>query len=79
MDKQIRVPAMSKMEDARNVKDEDKLYKFEGILYSSIMSPPDNLEALKNMEARPEDSLLVAYPKCGMGKNVYFFLLKFTS
>ncbi|XP_046899895.1 sulfotransferase 6B1-like [Hypomesus transpacificus] len=65
MDKQIRVPAMSKMEDARNVKDEDKLYKFEGILYSSIMSPPDNLEALKNMEARPEDSLLVAYPKCG--------------
>lgn len=56
---------MQKMEYAKTVKDEDKLYKFEGVLYSSIMSPPENLQALKNMEARPEDSLLVAYPKCG--------------
>ncbi|KAM6984961.1 sulfotransferase 6B1-like [Aplochiton taeniatus] len=56
---------MTKLPDAKNVKDEDKLYKYEGILYSSILSPTENLNALKNLEARPEDVLLVAYPKCG--------------
>ncbi|CAB1343289.1 unnamed protein product, partial [Coregonus sp. 'balchen'] len=53
------------MEEAKNVKDEDKLYLHEGILYSTIMSPPENLKGLKELEGRPDDILLVAYPKCG--------------
>ncbi|XP_030627516.1 sulfotransferase 6B1 [Chanos chanos] len=55
----------SKMEMASKMKDEDKLYKYEGIIYSSIMSPVENLEALKGMDAREDDKMLVAYPKCG--------------
>ncbi|XP_076146017.1 sulfotransferase 6B1-like [Alosa pseudoharengus] len=56
---------LSRMEMAKDVKDEDKLYKFEGVIYSSIMSPAENLEALRTMEARADDVMLVAYPKCG--------------
>ena len=72
MDQQLKSHGMSKMEEAKNVKDEDKLYKYEGVLYSSIMSPQENLKGLENFEARPDDLLLVAYPKCGKG---YTFLL----
>ncbi|XP_060796833.1 sulfotransferase 6B1-like [Neoarius graeffei] len=55
----------SKMEQGMNMKDEEKLYKRNGILYSTIMSPPENLDALKDLEAREDDVTLVAYPKCG--------------
>ncbi|XP_012679111.2 sulfotransferase 6B1-like isoform X1 [Clupea harengus] len=57
--------AQSRMEMAKNIKDEDKLYKFEGVIYSTIMSPVENLEAARTMEARADDVMLVAYPKCG--------------
>ncbi|XP_027008874.1 sulfotransferase 6B1-like [Tachysurus fulvidraco] len=53
------------MMQGKNMKDEQKLYKRNGILYSTIMSPPENLDALKDMEAREDDIMLVAYPKCG--------------
>ncbi|XP_060796393.1 sulfotransferase 6B1-like [Neoarius graeffei] len=55
----------SKMEQGMNMKDEEKIYRRNGILYSTIMSPPENLDALKDLEAREDDVLLVAYPKCG--------------
>lgn len=53
------------MEEAAKMKDEDKLYKREGILYSTILSPPETLDKLKDLEAREDDLILVAYPKCG--------------
>ncbi|XP_070298640.1 sulfotransferase 6B1 [Salvelinus sp. IW2-2015] len=65
MSKPMSAQGMSKMEEAKNVKDENKLYLHEGILYSTIMSPSENLEGLKKLEGRPDDILLVAYPKCG--------------
>ncbi len=55
----------SRMEKAEKMKDEDKLYKREGILYSTILSPPETLDKLKDLEAREDDLILVAYPKCG--------------
>ncbi|KAF4082877.1 hypothetical protein AMELA_G00133580 [Ameiurus melas] len=55
----------SNMERGMEMKDEEKLYKRDGILYSTIMSPPENLDALKDLEAREDDVMLVAYPKCG--------------
>ncbi|KAB5558898.1 hypothetical protein PHYPO_G00022550 [Pangasianodon hypophthalmus] len=55
----------SSIERGMNMKDEEKLYKRNGILYSTIMSPPANLDALKDLEAREDDVMLVAYPKCG--------------
>ncbi|KAK7127354.1 hypothetical protein R3I93_020058 [Phoxinus phoxinus] len=54
-----------RMERAAKMKDEDKLYKREGILYSSVLSPPETLDKLAELEAREDDLVLVAYPKCG--------------
>ncbi|KAI4899489.1 hypothetical protein NFI96_017600 [Prochilodus magdalenae] len=58
-------PIRSKMEQGMQMEDEKKLYKRDGILYSTIMSPPENLDAVKDMEAREDDVFVVAYPKCG--------------
>ncbi|TRY88457.1 hypothetical protein DNTS_018882 [Danionella cerebrum] len=55
----------SRMEAAQHMKDEEKLYKHEGIIYSSILSPPETLDKLKELQAREDDVILVAYPKCG--------------
>ncbi|XP_042157315.1 sulfotransferase 6B1-like isoform X1 [Oncorhynchus tshawytscha] len=65
MSKPMSAQRISKMDEAKNVKDENKLYLHEGILYSTIMSPSENLKGLKELEGRPNDILLVAYPKCG--------------
>ncbi|XP_031434977.1 sulfotransferase 6B1-like [Clupea harengus] len=55
----------SKMELARKMEDQDKLYRYNGVLYPVIMSPEENLRALEDLDARPDDIMLVAYPKCG--------------
>ncbi|KAF5894611.1 sulfotransferase 6B1-like [Clarias magur] len=55
----------STMERGMNMTDAEKLYKRNGILYSTILCPPENLDALKDLEARAEDVVLVSYPKCG--------------
>ncbi|KAG9328475.1 hypothetical protein JZ751_013571 [Albula glossodonta] len=53
------------VEKALTMKEEDKLYRYNGVLYPIIMSPPENLKALEGLEARSDDVMLVAYPKCG--------------
>uniref|UniRef100_G3PB21 Sulfotransferase n=1 Tax=Gasterosteus aculeatus TaxID=69293 RepID=G3PB21_GASAC len=53
------------MEQAKDMKEEDKLYRYDGVLYPSLMCPEEHLKALKNFEAREDDVMLVAYPKCG--------------
>ncbi|XP_035029079.1 sulfotransferase 6B1 [Hippoglossus stenolepis] len=55
----------SRMQMAKQVSDEEKLYRYKGVLYPSIMCPEDHLKALENLEAREDDVMLVAYPKCG--------------
>ncbi|XP_062256728.1 sulfotransferase 6B1 [Platichthys flesus] len=55
----------SKINLAEQVSDEEKLYRYKGILYPTIMCPEDHLKALDNLEAREDDLMLVAYPKCG--------------
>ncbi|XP_028828278.1 sulfotransferase 6B1-like isoform X2 [Denticeps clupeoides] len=55
----------SKMELARTMRDEEKLYRHAGVLYPSVLCPAENLEALKATEARSEDILLMSFPKCG--------------
>ncbi|XP_041959273.1 sulfotransferase 6B1-like [Alosa sapidissima] len=50
---------------AQSMPDEEKVFRYKGILYPTIMSPMENLEALRTLEARQEDVVLVAYPKCG--------------
>lgn len=53
------------MDLAQTLTDEEKVFRYKGLLYPTIMSPLENLEALRTLEGRPEDVVLVAYPKCG--------------
>ncbi|KAF7686798.1 sulfotransferase 6B1-like [Silurus meridionalis] len=55
----------SKIEMAKSMREEEKLYRYNGVLYPVIISPEENLRALETVEARSDDILLVAYPKCG--------------
>ncbi|KAG9332867.1 hypothetical protein JZ751_014471, partial [Albula glossodonta] len=64
----------SRMEQAKTMKEEDKLYRHDGVLYPVIMCPPENLAALENLEARPDDVMLVAYPKCATQNPVRLFV-----
>lgn len=49
----------------QEMSDAEKLYKYKGVLYPRIMSPEENLKALESFQAREDDIMLVAYPKCG--------------
>lgn len=50
---------------ATEMSDAEKLYKYKGVLYPCIMSPEENLKAMESFQAREDDIMLVAYPKCG--------------
>lgn len=50
---------------ATEISDEQKMYKYNGVLYSTIMSPVENVKATDSFQAREDDIMLVAYPKCG--------------
>lgn len=53
------------MELGKSMKDEEKLYRYNGVLYPTIMCPEENMKALDSIKARGDDIMLVAYPKCG--------------
>ncbi|XP_042358543.1 sulfotransferase 6B1 [Plectropomus leopardus] len=55
----------SRMQKAKEMPEEEKLYRYNGVLYPRLMCPEENLKALKNIRAREDDIILVAYPKCG--------------
>lgn len=55
----------SRIHLAQNMKEEEKQYRYNGVLYPTIMCPEENLKALDQIRAREDDVMLVAYPKCG--------------
>ncbi|KAG7231439.1 hypothetical protein INR49_011934 [Caranx melampygus] len=55
----------SRMQMAKEMKDEEKLYRYNGVLYPRIVCPEEHLKALGDIRAREDDIMLVAYPKCG--------------
>lgn len=55
----------SKLQMAKDMSDEKKLYRYNGILYPTLMCPEEHLRGLENIKAREDDVMLVAYPKCG--------------
>lgn len=55
----------SRMQRAKEMSEEEKLYRFNGVLYPSIMCPEEHLSHLGDVKAREDDVMLVAYPKCG--------------
>lgn len=44
---------------------DELLMTFKGVLYPGGLCSPETFEALETMEARKDDVLIVAYPKCG--------------
>ncbi|XP_061692486.1 sulfotransferase 6B1 [Syngnathoides biaculeatus] len=56
---------VSRLRRARDMRDEDKLYRHRGVLYPLLMCPREHLSALEGVTAREDDILLAAYPKCG--------------
>ncbi|MBN3324053.1 ST6B1 Sulfotransferase, partial [Atractosteus spatula] len=65
MNKEFQTELTKRMEAAKHMKEEDKLYRYNGLLYPTIMCSPENLKALETFEAREDDVMLAAYPKCG--------------
>lgn len=55
----------TRIQMAQNMKEEEKQYRYNGVLYPTIMCPEENLKVLNQFQARSDDILLVAYPKCG--------------
>ena len=53
------------MEMAKRLKDEEKLYLFDGTLYPVVLCPAENMEALRTLRAGPDDLVLLSFPKCG--------------
>ncbi|XP_068088077.1 sulfotransferase 6B1-like [Hyperolius riggenbachi] len=43
----------------------EMLFKYKGILYSSVMSSGKTIQAMETLEARKDDILIMTYPKCG--------------
>lgn len=44
---------------------QDPELTYKGVLYPSRLCSADTFEVLETMEAKQDDVLLVAYPKCG--------------
>ena len=65
MSSTLQARIQARMELAKKLREEEKLYRYNGVLYPVIMSPEENLKALETVEAREDDVMLVAYPKCG--------------
>lgn len=55
----------SKLQLAKDMSDEEKMYRYNGVLYPVIMCPEEHLKGLENFKGREDDIMLVAYPKCG--------------
>lgn len=53
------------MQMAEGMSDEEKIFTYKGVLYPSIMCPEETLKRLDSIQAREDDVMLVAYPKCG--------------
>uniref|UniRef100_A0A3P9H9M8 Sulfotransferase n=1 Tax=Oryzias latipes TaxID=8090 RepID=A0A3P9H9M8_ORYLA len=62
-------PVFNKMQDkiqmAKEMSEDKKLYRYKGVLYPTLMCPEEHMTALDNLKAREDDLMLVAYPKCG--------------
>ncbi|KAL8185748.1 UNVERIFIED_CONTAM: hypothetical protein K2H54_057512 [Gekko kuhli] len=50
---------------SKDKENDELLMTFKGVLYPARLCSPETFEALEVLEARRDDVLIVAYPKCG--------------
>ncbi|XP_077139181.1 sulfotransferase 6B1-like [Ranitomeya variabilis] len=50
---------------AKNTPKEDLIFTYNGVLYPTMTCDVDTFKTIETLEAREEDLMLVAYPKCG--------------
>ncbi|XP_063053540.1 sulfotransferase 6B1-like isoform X2 [Engraulis encrasicolus] len=55
----------TRIEMAKLLKDEEKLYVFDGVRYPVLLCPAENMEALRTLQARSDDIVQLSFPKCG--------------
>ncbi|KAG2467954.1 ST6B1 Sulfotransferase, partial [Polypterus senegalus] len=53
------------LQKAKNTKPEDLVLTYKGVKYPSLLCTVETLNEIPFFEARQDDLLLVAYPKCG--------------
>ncbi|XP_067901466.1 sulfotransferase 6B1 [Heterodontus francisci] len=53
------------LERAKKLQPEEMMFRYQGLLYPTVLSSVESLQALLRFEARPEDMLIASYPKCG--------------
>lgn len=64
-DKTFQGRMQANVEKAKAMTEEEKVYRFKGVLYPTLMCPEENLKCLDDIKAREDDIMLIAYPKCG--------------
>ncbi|XP_013882951.1 sulfotransferase 6B1 [Austrofundulus limnaeus] len=64
-DDMFKARMQARLEKAKAMTEEEKLYRFNGVLYPTLMCPEENFKCLDNIKAREDDIMLAAYPKCG--------------
>eukprot|EP00061_Rhincodon_typus_P011673 g36874.t1 len=52
------------MERAKQLQPKELLFRYNGILYPTVLSSVQTLQALGNFQARSEDLVISSYPKC---------------
>nr|XP_033792924.1 sulfotransferase 6B1-like [Geotrypetes seraphini] len=53
------------LESAKEKASGDLLFTYKGVLYPSVLCSPETFQKLEGFEARKDDVMLIAYPKCG--------------
>ncbi|XP_038670956.1 sulfotransferase 6B1 isoform X1 [Scyliorhinus canicula] len=53
------------LERANRLQPEEMTFRYQGLLYPTVLTSAETLQELLTFQARPEDMMVSSYPKCG--------------
>ncbi|KAG8583496.1 hypothetical protein GDO81_008443 [Engystomops pustulosus] len=62
------------LELSKNIPKEDLIFTYNEVLYPSVTCDVDTFKTMETFEAREEDLMLIAYPKCGSNWTILLLL-----